>query len=68
MADSDVDLVVEGLRAEDYWQAWRLVEDIIAKRFRNHLYGDERAGGVECIFLNLTGGYGNVSDYFRDPE
>jgi predicted nucleotidyltransferase len=30
--DSDVDLAVEGLRVEDYWRAWRLVEDIIADR------------------------------------
>jgi predicted nucleotidyltransferase len=30
--DSDVDLAVMGLRTEDYWQAWRLVEDIIADR------------------------------------
>jgi len=30
--DSDIDLAVEGLRAEDYWKAWRLVEDIIADR------------------------------------
>ena len=27
--NSDVDLAVEGLRNEDYWQAWRLVEEII---------------------------------------
>jgi len=30
--DSDVDLAVEGLRGNDYWQAWRIVEDIIEDR------------------------------------
>ena len=30
--DSDVDLAVEGLRGDDYWQAWRIVEDIIEDR------------------------------------
>ena len=30
--DSDVDLVVEGLAGEDYWQAWRLVEETIQDR------------------------------------
>jgi predicted nucleotidyltransferase len=30
--DSDVDLVVEGLAGDDYWQAWRLVEEIIGDR------------------------------------
>lgn len=30
--DSDVDLVVEGLAAEDYWEAWRLAEEIIGDR------------------------------------
>lgn len=29
--DSDVDLVVEGLQG-DYWQAWRVVEEIIGDR------------------------------------
>ena len=29
MPDSDVDLVVEGLAGDDYWQAWRLVEEIV---------------------------------------
>lgn len=32
MPDSDVDLVVEGLVGDDYWQAWRLVEEIIGDR------------------------------------
>jgi predicted nucleotidyltransferase len=32
MPDSDVDLVVEGLPGDDYWQAWRLVEEIIGDR------------------------------------
>jgi predicted nucleotidyltransferase len=32
MQDSDVDLVVEGLAGEDYWRAWRLIEEIIADR------------------------------------
>lgn len=32
MPDSDVDMVVEGLAGDDYWQAWRLVEEIIADR------------------------------------
>ena len=30
--DSDVDLAVEGLNSDFYWQAWRLVEDIIDTR------------------------------------
>lgn len=30
--NSDVDLVVEGLTGDAYWQAWRLVEEIIADR------------------------------------
>ena len=30
--DSDVDLMVEGLVAGDYWQAWRLVEETVADR------------------------------------
>jgi len=30
--DSDVDLMVEGLVAGDYWQAWRLVEETIGDR------------------------------------
>ena len=29
---SDVDLAVEGLRSEDYWRAWRDVEQIITDR------------------------------------
>jgi predicted nucleotidyltransferase len=32
MLDSDVDLAVEGLAGNDYWQAWRLVEQIIGDR------------------------------------
>jgi predicted nucleotidyltransferase len=31
-ADSDVDLAVEGLSGDAYWQAWRTVEDIIGDR------------------------------------
>jgi predicted nucleotidyltransferase len=30
--DSDVDLAVEGLTPDGYWQAWRLAEDIINTR------------------------------------
>jgi predicted nucleotidyltransferase len=30
--DSDVDLVVEGLASDAYWQAWRAVEEIIGDR------------------------------------
>jgi len=30
--ESDVDLAVEGLGSDDYWRAWRAVEDIIAER------------------------------------
>lgn len=30
--DSDVDLAVEGLAPSDFWEAWRVVEDIIADR------------------------------------
>jgi predicted nucleotidyltransferase len=32
MPDSDVDLAVEGLAPKDYWQAWRMVEEIIGDR------------------------------------
>ncbi|MDL1957975.1 MAG: hypothetical protein LWX01_05510 [Deltaproteobacteria bacterium] len=32
MPDSDVDLAVEGLVAEAFWQAWRLAEEIIGDR------------------------------------
>jgi len=31
-SDSDVDLAVEGLGAEDYWRAWRLIEELVADR------------------------------------
>jgi len=30
--DSDVDLAIEGLVPKDYWQAWRMVEEIISDR------------------------------------
>jgi predicted nucleotidyltransferase len=30
--DSDVDLAVEGLRSDDFWQAWRAAEDAIIDR------------------------------------
>jgi predicted nucleotidyltransferase len=30
--DSDVDLAVEGLAPKDFWQAWRIVEEIISDR------------------------------------
>jgi predicted nucleotidyltransferase len=30
--DSDIDLAVEGLAEEDYWRAWREVEEIIGDR------------------------------------
>lgn len=30
--DSDVDIVVEGLACDDYWEAWRLAEEIIGER------------------------------------
>jgi predicted nucleotidyltransferase len=30
--DSDVDLAVEGLTPNDYWEAWRLVESMIRER------------------------------------
>lgn len=32
MPDSDVDLVIEGLKDEEYWKAWKLVEEIIGDR------------------------------------
>jgi predicted nucleotidyltransferase len=32
MPDSDVDLAVEGLANKDYWQAWKMVEEIISDR------------------------------------
>jgi len=31
-SDTDVDLAVEGLHAQDYWQAWKVVEDIVGDR------------------------------------
>jgi predicted nucleotidyltransferase len=31
-ADSDVDLAVEGVKAQDYWTAWQAVEEIIEDR------------------------------------
>lgn len=31
-AKSDVDLAVEGLNGDDYWEAWRMVEEIVADR------------------------------------
>lgn len=30
--DSDVDLVVEGLAPDAYWEAWRIVEEVIGDR------------------------------------
>jgi predicted nucleotidyltransferase len=30
--NSDVDLAVEGLSASDFWNAWRVVEDVIGDR------------------------------------
>jgi len=30
--ESDVDLAIEGLGNDDYWRAWRAVEDIITDR------------------------------------
>ncbi|MFQ5855840.1 MAG: nucleotidyltransferase family protein [Anaerolineae bacterium] len=30
--DSDVDLAVEGLSGQDYWEAWRLLEEMIGGR------------------------------------
>ncbi len=30
--NSDVDLAVEGLAKQDYWQAWKLVEEFISDR------------------------------------
>lgn len=30
--DSDVDMAVEGLAPKDFWQAWRMVEEIIGDR------------------------------------
>ena len=32
VSDSDVDLAVEGLVADDYWKAWGLAEEIINDR------------------------------------
>jgi len=32
MPDSDVDLAVEGLAGDDYWRAWRQIEEIIDDR------------------------------------
>lgn len=32
MADSDIDLAVEGLAAQEYWRAWKLVEEIVQER------------------------------------
>lgn len=32
MPDSDIDLAVEGLSGQDYWDAWKLAEEIILDR------------------------------------
>jgi len=32
MPDSDVDIAVEGLAGNEYWQAWKAVEEIIGDR------------------------------------
>ena len=32
MPDSDVDIAVEGLQGGDYWEAWRIAEEIIGDR------------------------------------
>lgn len=32
VSDSDIDLAVEGIKAKDYWRAWRDVEDILMDR------------------------------------
>ena len=32
MPDSDVDLAVEGLQGQDYWDAWRMAEEMIGDR------------------------------------
>ncbi|MCD6336043.1 MAG: DNA polymerase [Candidatus Latescibacteria bacterium] len=42
-ADSDIDLGVEGLAGDAYWQAWRMVEEIIGDR-RVDLIEIETAG------------------------
>ena len=31
-SDSDVDIAVEGLQGDDYWQAWRIAEETIKDR------------------------------------
>jgi predicted nucleotidyltransferase len=31
-SDSDVDIAVEGLAVDDYWQAWKLAEEVITER------------------------------------
>ena len=31
-SDSDIDLAVEGLSGQDYWEAWRLLEEMIGYR------------------------------------
>ncbi|MAT99873.1 MAG: DNA polymerase [Anaerolineaceae bacterium] len=31
-SNSDIDLAVEGLSASDFWNAWRVVEDVIGDR------------------------------------
>lgn len=30
--DADVDLAVEGLQSQDYWDAWRVAEELIGQR------------------------------------
>lgn len=41
--DSDIDLAVEGLAPDDYWEAWRLVEGVIRER------------SVDLVEIELTG-------------
>jgi predicted nucleotidyltransferase len=31
-SDSDIDLAVEGLPGETFWQAWRVVEELVGER------------------------------------
>jgi predicted nucleotidyltransferase len=32
VSDSDVDLAVEGMQGDDYWNAWRIAEDAVKDR------------------------------------
>ena len=57
MPDSDVDLAVEGLSGEAYWQAWKLAEEMIEDRpvdlIEIESCGDSLRQAIERYGVNL---------------